>query len=109
MTNKERSVEEIVEEFVSKLQEHKLRLRRIHEQHTVSDIECVIRGEENLVDWLTQTLQAERQKQEEVVEAERERIKKNLNDLLKANDYYGGSPVLGIDDVNKALTQPNNK
>ena len=63
MTNKERSVEEIVE-YVETL------LNKEGQQLT-----------EDAEDYLTQTLQAERQKREEMVEAERVKMLKKCNKM----------------------------
>ena len=72
MTNKERSVEEIVE-YVETL------LNKEGQQLT-----------EDAEDYLTQTLQAERQKREEMVEAERVKMLKKCNkmaDRARKNAY----------------------
>ena len=106
MTTPERSVEEILEKFKAlPVDVHK------------NDIE---------VDWLTQTLKAERQKREEMVEAERERIVNILKQsYLMTNGYKDTDNVrtcMYIENegfniaINKRLdffieqiTQPNNK
>ena len=90
MTTPEKSVEEIVEEFKSL---------------TVLDVNLggwniPYEGTLNYkqYEWLTQTLQTERQKREEVVEAERER----LLTLFSHQEYIKRNALVD------ALTQPNN-
>ena len=66
MTTPERSVNEIVEEFEAKYYNHgDERYGTVKAENTMLQHQC---------DWLTQTLQAERQKRDEVVEVERERM-----------------------------------
>ena len=96
MTTPERSVEEILEKFKAlPVDVHK------------NDIE---------VDWLTQTLKAERQKREEMVEAERERIYKRVDYLL--SNHGVSAPRMDVTIFNRAEfmsfltfdpTQPNNQ
>ena len=98
-TNKEKSVEEILEEFESTF-------RGCDQcQYGNGQGEWIER-------WLTQTLQAERQKREEVVEAERVAIGSQIKAYHKA--YVGDELekktfVIGVMNLAKALTQPNNK
>ena len=75
-------------------------------------IDCSGTVRAGLDDWLTQTLQAERQKREEAVEAERERSVELLDVLKSAMEHSTD----GIDRPQwntyqaalQALTQPNN-
>ena len=95
MTTPERSVEEIVEEFRDKF--------GIAEGDFCCDLyECdgmhYSEDERGVTDWLTQTLQAERQKREEMVE---EKIKTIFNG-------YGGTLGFTESELRQALTQPNN-
>ena len=78
----QKSVEEIVEEL-----EHLVQWETPEHEKEVKD-------------WLTQTLKAERQKCEEMVEAERERIIKKL-------EVYEDQEIF-VPDIIEALTQPNN-
>ena len=85
----EKSVEEIVEEFG---------------RFTIMDENYIyLHGNARVAkDWLTQTLQAERQKREEVVEAERERIVNIVEKWMEtSNPAYA-------QDLFEALTHPNN-
>ena len=84
MTNPERSVEEIVEEVANKY--FLIGYPVTGFQKTDFKIE------------LTQTIQAERQKRDEMVEAERERLLK----LFSHKEY------IKRNDLVDALTQPNN-
>ena len=104
MTTPERSVEEIVEEFRDKF--------GIAEGDFCCDLyECdgmhYSEDERGVTDWLTQTLQAERQKREEVVEAERERCRVLICpcgcDIFLDEDGYEEA------HRGEALTQPNDK
>ena len=83
MTNPERSVDEIVEEFQMK-----------YLDVWATGVEPTL----HVTDWLTQTLQTERKKRDEMVEAERERLLK----LFSHKEY------IKRNDLVDALTQPNN-
>ena len=100
MTTPERSVEEIVEEF-----------RRLLYPQNSTDMLV------KLDDWLTQTLQTERQKRDEVVEAERERWIKAVGEKidlptskLLQNAFQEGVDYTKeqYDNAIKNLTQTNN-
>ena len=94
MTNKERSVEEIAQEIQDRFFALGARIKK-------EDYE-----------YLTQTLQTERQKREEAVEAERERIKKYLYEKSHAGfDEYGDEYERYVHwcYIIEALTQPYNK
>ena len=98
MTTPEKTVDEIVEEFAKAL-----RSKNWPEES--------IQG---AVDWLTQTLTAERQKRDEVVEAEREirfqmmeQIRHDINMTLYDEKY---PQRLGLTQATvKDFTQPNNQ
>ena len=99
MTTPERSVDEIVEE--------------VWEKHT--DYFKTDNGDEPFVyedklkKDIAQTLKAERQKREEAVEAERERILNILSNLVPRED--GVTDVINdwiIPDLKRQITQPNN-
>jgi len=93
MTKPERSVEEIVEEFQEKFPATKM----------TTGTAFVANGDK-VIDWLTQTLQAERQKREEVVRNHLETLEDALNDP----DLYGA--INGMAHaLREHLTQPNNK
>jgi len=95
MTTPERSVEEITNEFVFWLENTN--------QYAV---------DMQVSEKLTKILQTERQKREEVVEAERVAIGSQIKAYHKA--YVGDELekktfVIGVMNLAKALTQPNNK
>ncbi len=58
-----------------------------------------------ILEIITQTLKAERQRREDMVEAERERIKKDM--LVVMKEWHGTGTAM-VNDYFKALTQPNN-
>ena len=109
MTNKERSVEELAKQIAMFPDDDILPEDMMidYDRIKVGDIHKII----------TQTLQSERQKREEVVKAERERIKEWIEDKpwckLWELDEFTDKNALFLDaDVHqliKALTQPNNK
>lgn len=104
MKNKtpERSVDEIVEDFY---EQDFIGYSKQHNELTISP---------TVADWLTQTLQTERQRCEEMVEAERERIKAVVNEIRMSDiektehGYVYKSPDTEkvCMAVFKALTQP---
>ena len=97
MTTTERSVEEMVEEFYDRF----------------SNIVAFKSKEDatKVCDWLTQTLQTERQKREEMVEAERERFGKILSEIEIGLKNSNGSK-LEIEGIiwtaHEAITNHNN-
>ena len=91
MTTPERSVEEIVEEFWIECHG-----RSVREDGWIGMDGFAVEKAQN---WLTQTLQAERQRCDEMVEAERERI------LLAATKIIS-NPVEFMELT--VFTQPNN-
>ena len=97
MTTPERSIEEIVEEYYP-LHCHTVQGVPMHSTQTAL-------GE---IDWLRQTLQAERQKRDEMVEAERKRICNELDEMWSA--LYGA--YLNSHDlrelIKNVIIQPNN-
>ena len=118
MKTPERSVEEIVEEFESILEDvgvDDLFLDNDDGRGTV-----VYDGVEFLTKTFEKYLQAERQKREEMVEAERERILNKLSDqslhsevifkVLGAGHHYSTMPVVAgiVSRLKETLTQPNN-
>jgi len=99
MNNKtpERSIEEIVEEFREQFSAYQTTSNQPYPM---------------LTEWLTQTLQTDRQKREEAVEAERKSFRKTLDNLyqeslenwaIDSDDYRKA-----INKMTIALTQPNN-
>ena len=89
----ERSVEEIVEELIR----NKIIFVANSEQGEAY-------SEESVREVLTQTLQAERQKREEMEEAERKRIIK----IIKEKGSYLDSQFQWKKELLQALTHPNN-
>ena len=87
MTNKERSVEEMAQAIYFKVKE----MQTLAEPDTET-ILCI--------DSIKTLIQTERQKREEMVEAERERIIKKL-------EVYEDQEIF-VPDIIEALTQPNN-
>lgn len=65
-------------DFEFQVAQMRLRYRRIEGQHTVSDIECVERGEGNLKDWLSQHDQR-------IIEAVRAEERERINKLMAMN------------------------
>ena len=101
MKNPERTVEEIVEESSKRLMAFE------HEPSYWNGMMVYEAGDiEGYHDWLTQTLQTERQKREEMVKAERERILKAYNDVYHSG---GGRDAELQQRFLEAITQPNNK
>ena len=97
MTNPERSVDEIVEEFIKEFEA---------ERDFTSDPQFTvqIRDINDYTDWLTQTLQAERQKREEMVE----RIEKKLVALSWQEENETPEAINIIHEIREAITKPNN-
>ena len=87
MTTPDRSVEEIAQSIYFKVKE----MQRLAEPDTET-ILCI--------DSIKTLIQTERQKREEMVEAERERIIKKL-------EVYEDQEIF-VPDIIEALTQPNN-
>ncbi len=101
MKTPERSVEEIVEEFFD------LHFRQTEDGKSV--YLCMTSTADDAGDYLTQTLQAERQKREEVVELLRSKRKELWLDYHNAQKWSEQKAIAdALDDVVKALTQPNN-
>ena len=94
MTTPERSVEEIVEEYYT-LHCHTVQGVPMHSTQTAL-------GE---IDWLRQTLQAERQKRED----ERKDIIHHWNKAEQRLDGTAQGAVNAIEQFRNYLTQPNNK
>jgi len=105
MKTPERSVSEIVEEFEKKWKDDEF-YSKLHEYEDINAI----------TDWLTQTLKAERQKREELVE---QAYKAGQSDLIYELDKVWDSETLqhmdtvileaqAISDRLQALTQTNN-
>ena len=117
MTAPEKSVEEIVDEFRQTF--------RATNDDDSRELSLLYRKE--ITDWLTQTLEAERQKREEAVEAAVEKgrwqgVMASMNTLAAHTDQIWQSTIQKdsiykyIDDVQaeaeqklQALTQPNNQ
>ena len=106
MTTTEKSVEEMAKELA-------------HEINDIFAIACKLEGEVNqewLVNVIKEPLQAERQKREEVGEAERERIAKRIWEVADKNSWLYDEDhedmVLYLNDIpaiiELALTPPNN-
>ena len=110
MTTKERSVEEIVEEFAER-----------------NDCIMCYGKQEKSLERLRHIIEAERQKRDEAVEAERERVITTIEQRIKdtnkyfcekarhkcslcwENDYCSHQIEReALEDFKKALTQPNN-
>ena len=96
--NAERSVEEIVKEVMSKLPKFWKKYTGMKQ-----GVGFVVEKETKMA--LTQTLQAERQKREEAVEAERERVRNWVKEQVSEN----GGQCIHYDEILQALTQPNNQ
>ena len=108
MTNPEKSVEEIVEEFDQMLIVHQSNARVIE----LLDKPNVQIKLPEVREWLTQTLQAERQKREEVVEEIAKALQAKDAELVATNqyDHYNGKGVMYYTaDELIALTQTNNQ
>lgn len=88
MKTPERSVSEIVEEFEKKWKDDEF-YSKLHEYEDINAI----------TDWLTQTLKAERQKREELVEE----ACKIVEDMMEDEENW--QPIVARIE---ALTQPNN-
>ena len=92
MTTPERSVEEIVEESNKRMMAFE------HEPSHWNGMMVYEAGDiEGYHDWLTQTLQTERQKREEVVEAERELSIQVLEEHALNRKRYEGAIISMID------------
>ena len=96
--------EKSVEEFEKKFHKPVSRdfIEAIKEPHVYADLT-------EHKNWLTQTLQAERQRCEDAVEAEREKILNILSNLVPRED--GVTDVINdwiIPDLKRQITQPNN-
>ena len=95
MTTPDRSIEEIVEEFEDNYgaKDYGInKLRQLDESVYLEDVK----------QWLTQTLQTERQKREEMVEAERERV------WLSSYRAGQADARADVDTKDISLTNPNN-
>lgn len=95
MKTPEKSVEEIVEEF-----EKEFSSELGHECGYATTVQP--RDIEEYKDWLRQTLQTERQKREEAVVAERERV------WLSAYRAGQADARADVDTKDITITQPNN-
>jgi adenylosuccinate synthase len=101
MTTPERSVEEIVEEF-NGLHVVSIAIQSGMMAGKNSEEDC-LNAYQRIEDWLTQTLQAERQKRDEMVEAERE-----FWEQIVANQKVEIEMLRVKPDKQIFITQPNN-
>ena len=119
MTNPEKSVEEIAFEIARSIESrlvHKLQTETMSTTGQSIDYRKGLRDMRYLVMEhckelaeidLLPILQAERQKRDEAVEAERERIRNKLN-TVRFSDTWNCDVVMWRDII-EALTQPNNQ
>jgi len=107
------NTEEVRLELIYKLQELRLRYRRIEGQHTVSDIECVERGEKQLEAWLMTRLTDLNKAHEEAMAAERKHCMDLISDCQQEHNEarHGNTPDdaydRAIDCINPALLEVN--
>ena len=109
MTNKERSIEEIVEEFDAFLDQYTGKVQhKDNELFATLYADTVKVRKDIIIAEFTQTLQTERQKREEVVKETLEEAGNYVDELYQSGNMGENEFELLTEFFDEKLTQPNN-